>query len=123
MQLRRVVLPAPFGPITDRISPWATSKLTTLTACTPPKDLETSRIASWVFTTTTASGACSAWPRRGAPPPLPTSPHRMRRQNIGGDLDGTLRGLPQKRDCAGEAGARTSRPSKRGLEAPGSLAP
>src|SRR5262245_43576018 len=38
-----VVLPAPLGPITESRSPWLTSTLTLLTACTPPNDLETSR--------------------------------------------------------------------------------
>src|SRR5215468_9321000 len=40
-----VVLPAPLGPITESRSPWLTSRLTLLTACTPPNDLETSRIS------------------------------------------------------------------------------
>src|SRR6185369_10841847 len=40
------VLPAPLGPITETRSPCATSRLTRLTACTPPKALETSRISS-----------------------------------------------------------------------------
>src|SRR6266545_3643228 len=44
--LSRVVLPAPLGPITERISPCCTSSPTRLTACTPPKDLETSVIWS-----------------------------------------------------------------------------
>src|SRR5262247_2128289 len=38
-----VGLPAPLGPITESRSPWLTSRLTRLTACTPPNDLETSR--------------------------------------------------------------------------------
>src|SRR6185295_14233907 len=41
--LSRVVLPAPLGPITESRSPSFTSRLTRLTACTPPNDLETSR--------------------------------------------------------------------------------
>src|SRR5215470_11579595 len=41
--LSSVVLPAPLGPITESRSPWLTSTLTLLTACTPPNDLETSR--------------------------------------------------------------------------------
>src|SRR5918996_5542441 len=40
-----VVLPAPLGPITETRSPRVTSRLTRLTACTPPNDLETSRIS------------------------------------------------------------------------------
>src|SRR5512134_1123892 len=44
--LSRVVLPAPLGPITERISPCRTSRLTRPTACTPPKDFETSTIWS-----------------------------------------------------------------------------
>ena len=41
-----VVLPAPLGPMTERSSPSLTSTLTRLTACTPPNDLDTSRISS-----------------------------------------------------------------------------
>src|SRR5574341_200285 len=44
--LSRVVLPAPFGPITDKISPCSTSRLTCVTAWTPPNAFETSRISS-----------------------------------------------------------------------------
>src|ERR1051325_1610317 len=47
--LSTVVLPAPFGPMTDMISPRGTSNATLVTAWTPPKDFETSwisRIAS-----------------------------------------------------------------------------
>src|SRR5713226_5480241 len=40
-RLKRVVFPDPFGPITPRISPASTVKLTSLTAATPPKLLET----------------------------------------------------------------------------------
>src|SRR5574338_1712970 len=42
----RVVLPAPLGPMTERISPFRTWTLTRATACTPPKDLETSVMSS-----------------------------------------------------------------------------
>src|SRR6059036_3265642 len=45
--LSSVVLPAPLGPMTDRISPRRTSRLTRITAWTPPKALETSLISSW----------------------------------------------------------------------------
>src|SRR5262245_11247272 len=48
--LRTVVFPAPFGPMTDMISPLGTSKLTFCTACTPPNDLETSWISSNALT-------------------------------------------------------------------------
>ena len=37
--LKQVVLPAPFGPIIASSSPASTPKLTSRTACTPPKDL------------------------------------------------------------------------------------
>jgi hypothetical protein len=37
MRLNTVVLPAPFGPISVNTSPFFTSKLTLLTASTPPK--------------------------------------------------------------------------------------
>src|SRR3990170_7939311 len=46
--LRRVVFPAPFGPITDSSSPRRTSRLTRLTAWTPPKAIETPAISSCV---------------------------------------------------------------------------
>src|SRR3990170_1669062 len=46
--LRRVVFPAPFGPITDSSSPRRTSRLTRLTAWTPPKTFETPAISSCV---------------------------------------------------------------------------
>src|SRR5687768_10594823 len=52
--LRRLVLPAPLGPMTDSTSPLGTSRLTWLTACTPPNDLETSRISTSALTTATA---------------------------------------------------------------------
>src|SRR6266542_2536546 len=44
--LRTVVLPAPLGPMTDRISPRRTSRLTRITACTPPNALDTPPISS-----------------------------------------------------------------------------
>src|ERR1035437_7703681 len=37
IKLNTVVLPAPLGPISVNTSPWRTSKLTRLTASTPPK--------------------------------------------------------------------------------------
>ena len=37
IRLKNVVLPAPLGPMMDRISPFATRKLTPLTAARPPK--------------------------------------------------------------------------------------
>src|ERR1700690_1677888 len=40
-QLNSVVLPAPFGPTRPTLSPSPTSKLMSLTACTPPKDFAT----------------------------------------------------------------------------------
>src|SRR5688572_10890624 len=93
MQLSSVVLPAPFGPMTDTISPLATSKPTPLTACTPPNDFETSRSSTWVLTgwficlgsplahvamprsppsngaTTPGAGARACRPPRPQPPP------------------------------------------------------
>src|SRR6059036_335194 len=66
--LRSVVLPAPLGPITERISPRGTSRLTRVTACTPPKAFDTSRISSCELTTATA------FRRRGPRPPPPRPP-------------------------------------------------
>src|SRR5947208_8866600 len=62
MQLSRVVLPAPLGPMMDRISPSWTSRLTRLTAWTPPNAFETSRIS-------TSALILLRGPRR--PPPRP----------------------------------------------------
>ena len=39
-------LPAPFGPIRARISPFGIARSTPLTARTPPKDLESPRVSS-----------------------------------------------------------------------------
>ena len=41
MQLKKVVLPAPFGPMTLTIAPWSTSKSSSLTAISPPNRLVT----------------------------------------------------------------------------------
>src|SRR5574341_61927 len=46
MQLRRLVLPAPLGPMIARISPGYTSKLTSTSAAVPPKLRLTSRACS-----------------------------------------------------------------------------
>ena len=46
IMLKQVDLPAPFGPIMARNSPGATSKLTSLTARTPPKALDSERTSS-----------------------------------------------------------------------------
>src|SRR5207248_10284991 len=46
MQLSKVVLPAPFGPMMPRTSPCSTSKVTPARALTPPKRLLRSRTAS-----------------------------------------------------------------------------
>src|SRR3989441_3015709 len=44
--LSTVVLPAPLGPITEKISPFWTSRLTFVTAWTPPNAFETPRIST-----------------------------------------------------------------------------
>ena len=46
IRLMVVVLPEPLGPISPRISPRLRAKLTSLTACNPPKSLVRSRISS-----------------------------------------------------------------------------
>ena len=46
MQLNRVVLPAPFGPIRPQIAPRATAKLTSCNGVTPPKRIVTPSTAS-----------------------------------------------------------------------------
>src|SRR5438105_8401092 len=48
-QLRRVVLPAPFGPMMPRTSPGSTVKVTSASAFTPPKRLLTALTASRVM--------------------------------------------------------------------------
>src|SRR5512137_2378315 len=48
--LKRVVLPAPFGPITPFISPGVTEKLTSLSAVMPPK--------TWVIPSTLSMFFC-----------------------------------------------------------------
>src|SRR5438046_2783864 len=60
--LSTVVLPAPFGPIIEKTWPASTSRLTFVTAWTPPNDFETSRIST-----------CALIGRRGPrrPPPRP----------------------------------------------------
>src|SRR5688572_13665295 len=71
--LSRLVLPAPFGPITDMISPVGTSRLTCDTACTPPNDLETSRISSSALMTATACGGAQTPSGSSRQPPLATA--------------------------------------------------
>src|SRR5271166_84668 len=46
MQLNRVVLPAPFGPISPQMAPLETSKLTSSSAVTPPNRIVTPSTAS-----------------------------------------------------------------------------
>src|SRR4029453_3491252 len=45
-QLKKVLFPAPFGPMMARISPFATSKLTRLSAVSPPKRTVRSSVRS-----------------------------------------------------------------------------
>ena len=47
MQLSRLVLPAPLGPMMAWMSPWATLKLTPSSARTPPNRRVMSVISSW----------------------------------------------------------------------------
>src|SRR5918993_4402495 len=56
ISLNSVLLPAPFGPMTERISPSSTSKLTSLTAISPPKRL----VRSWTRTRLMASALLAA---------------------------------------------------------------
>src|SRR3954471_3946407 len=46
MQLKAVVLPAPFGPMSPTISNSLTSRLTSCSACRPPKRIDRSRTSS-----------------------------------------------------------------------------
>src|SRR5512144_2523408 len=58
MQLKRVVLPAPFGPMRPRIIPGSTEKETSELAARPPKNLET----CWI---SRMGAMASGPPRRG----------------------------------------------------------
>src|ERR1700678_3335933 len=48
MQLSRVLLPAPLGPINPTIDPDSSAKLTPVKAWMPPKSTETSSITRWL---------------------------------------------------------------------------
>src|SRR3954466_15930056 len=50
--LNSVVFPAPLGPISARISPAGSTKLTSSTACTPPNDFRTATTSSTLATAT-----------------------------------------------------------------------
>src|SRR5437667_12684720 len=63
--LSTVVLPAPFGPIIEKSWPASTSRLTFVTAWTPPNDFETSRIST-----------CALMCPEGGYAPLPEPPPR-----------------------------------------------
>src|SRR5262245_5033415 len=82
-RLKIVLLPEPLGPMRPRISPWATSNETLLTAVKPPNRLESPRTVSIVSL------------ESGATPILPDTPA------------GFTGRLHRQRDCAGGAGART----------------
>src|ERR1700709_1177218 len=58
MALKQVVLPAPLGPISPRISPWRISNETPSRATTPPKRRVTSRISSSVCASAPGAGGC-----------------------------------------------------------------
>src|SRR3990172_10655297 len=47
MQFRRTVLPAPLGPMMEKISPFFTSRLTPIRAWTPPKAIWILLTLSW----------------------------------------------------------------------------
>src|SRR3990167_3610304 len=59
IRLKTVVLPAPLGPISVNASPWRTSKLTLLTASTPPKRTLRSRADSRLFRLESFISPCS----------------------------------------------------------------
>src|SRR3954465_11799545 len=67
MQLKVVVLPAPFGPISPQICRSSTSKETPATAVTPPKRTTTSRTSSNAIPSAT---------------PVRTGPHTEQRQTL-----------------------------------------
>src|SRR5687768_7799652 len=56
MQLKRVVFPAPFGPMSPTISHWSTRSVTLPRACTPPNAIDTPSISR---TDIFASGRCT----------------------------------------------------------------
>src|ERR1700745_575156 len=65
-QLKKVLLPAPLGPITARISPRATSKLTLLRAASPPKRMPRSFVRSAGEAPAGAAAGASAAEERSA---------------------------------------------------------
>src|SRR4051794_15614321 len=81
--LKNVLLPAPFGPIRQRSSRSRSEKLTLLTACTPPKRIDRSRVSRTVSLNGAPRPASTpagpprergpAWERPGARPPAPLS--------------------------------------------------
>src|SRR5713226_3936163 len=69
MMLTSVVLPAPFGPMIDMISPRRTESVTSPSARTPPKRLDTPATATWVSPGPTAD-ACAGLKTMPTPPPM-----------------------------------------------------
>src|SRR5258708_30016861 len=103
MTLKRVVLPAPFGPINATTSPASTVKETRSSATTPPKRTLSSRTSSSVISAKVykrsarlannrlarGSPVARRAPRRGAPARLPTAsggaaPWRLGGARLGG---------------------------------------
>ena len=109
IMLKQVVLPAPFGPIMARNSPGATAKLTSLTARTPPKALDSERTSSTLMT-------CAPLLRQSAakPPTMPLRERQHQQQDDGAQQRAPIFGLPHHRVLqGGEHRGADDRPGQR----------
>ena len=61
MQLTIEVFPAPFGPMMENSSPLRMLKLTSVSACTPPKRKDTPRASKMVSDGEAARVASAGW--------------------------------------------------------------
>src|ERR1039458_9358249 len=96
---KRVVLPAPFGPMTPKISRGATSNETALTATRPPKRFVSAR------TETMGSGIDVEAPQASRPKPPHEAEEAFRLEEHDGDQERPVdeeRGVEQGRDRSEE---------------------
>src|SRR2546426_526238 len=112
IMLKQVDFPAPLGPISARNSPSPTSKLTSSTACTPPKAFDRLRTRSTLMSAFSAPpSACSARRRchPGTPAPAAASPRRAGRARTRSGAQGIADGRKKKATKAETPGARDRR--------------
>ena len=103
--LKRVVLPAPLGPMRETIRSGCTVKSTSLTATRPPKRLVSRR---------TSSSTPSIRPGPGAGRPPPLRRRRLRGRSPGGGSARPTRGAPAPRRGSSSAlRERERRPERR----------